>query len=100
MRESNGNEKFAELSASVPPSIKVFIHPHRRLDAVRIHWSFSKSFQTTCSSTTVGRVDGPAGLELALGSGDVDVTFEGGCAREAGGQVERAVERQLALGPN
>jgi cyclophilin-like protein len=38
---------------------------------------FYKSFSTTYSYTKIGKVDEPAGLEAALGSDNVVVTFEG-----------------------
>jgi hypothetical protein len=37
---------------------------------------FYKSFRTTYRYTNIGRVDDPAGLEAALGSENVAVSFE------------------------
>ena len=79
MTELNGNEKFAKLSgtvpahASVPASIRtgdLMLYDSNTLVL------FYKSFSTTYSYTKIGKVDDPAGLEAALGSADVAVTFE------------------------
>jgi hypothetical protein len=83
MTELNGNEKFARLpgtvpaQASTPASIQagdLMLHGSNTLVL------FYKSFPTTYSYTKIGKVDDPAGLEAALGSGNVAVTFE--CMRE------------------
>jgi hypothetical protein len=37
---------------------------------------FYESFTTTYRYTKIGQVDDPAGLKVALGSGNVAVTFE------------------------
>ena len=79
MTELNGNEKFVRLPGSMPTE-------ESRLSSIRtgdlmLYGSstlvlFYKSFPTTYSYTRVGRVDDPAGLDVALGSGNVAVTFE------------------------
>jgi hypothetical protein len=79
MTELNGNEKFARLSvilptqAATPPAIRtgdlMMYGPNTLV-------LFYKSFRTTYSYTTIGRLDDSAGLDTVLGSGDVEVTFE------------------------
>ena len=79
MTELNGNEKFARLRpavpahASTPPSIRTGDLMLYGSDTLVL---FYKSFSTTYSYTPVGQVDDPAGLEAALGSGNIAVTFE------------------------
>ena len=79
MTELNGNEKFARLSASVPTQASTPSAIHTG-DLMMYGSStlvlFYKSFPTTYSYTHIGRVDEPAGLAVARGSGNVDVTFE------------------------
>ena len=79
MAELNGNEKFARLPgkvparASTPSSIKtgdLMLYGSNTLVL------FYKSFSTTYSYTKIGQLDDPKGLEAALGSGNVAVTFE------------------------
>jgi len=79
MTELNGNEKFARLSTSVPA--RASTPPSIQTGDLMLYGSdtlvlFYKSFRTTYSYTNIGRVDDPSGLEAALGSGNVDVTFE------------------------
>jgi hypothetical protein len=78
MTELNRNEKFARLATNVPvrPSTPASI----RTGDLMLYGSdtlvlFYKSFRTTYSYTAIGRIDDPEGLEGALGTGDVDVTF-------------------------
>ena len=79
MTELNGNEKLFRLPdtmparASTPASIQtgdLMLYGSSTLVL------FYKSFSTTYSYTKIGRIDDPAGLEAALGSGNVAVTFE------------------------
>jgi hypothetical protein len=79
MNELNGNEKFARLSVNVPTQAST--PPTIRSGDLMMYGSntlvlFYKSFRTTYSYTNIGRVDDPAGLEAALGSGNADVSFE------------------------
>jgi len=78
MTELNRNEKFARLSTNVPvrPSTPASI----RTGDLMLYGSdtlvlFYKSFHTTYSYTAIGRIDDPEGLAVALGTGDVNVTF-------------------------
>ena len=79
MTELNGNEKLFRLPgtlparASTPSSIQT---GDLMLYGPNTLVLFYKSFPTTYSYTTIGRIDDPAGLEAALGSGTVAVTFE------------------------
>ena len=79
MTELNGNEKLARLPgtmparASTPSSIQT---GDMMLYGSNTLVLFYKSFSTTYSYTEIGQIDDPAGLEAALGSGNVAVTFE------------------------
>ena len=86
MTDLNGNEKFGELSAGVPT--RASIPPAIQAGDVMMYGSrtlvlFYKSFRTRYSYTNIGRVNDPAGLEAALGSGNIDVVFE--CRRQREG---------------
>jgi hypothetical protein len=79
MTELNGNEKLFRLPgtmparASTPSSIQT---GDLMLYGASTLVLFYKSFPTTYSYTTIGRIDDPAGLEAGVGSGSVAVTFE------------------------
>jgi hypothetical protein len=78
MKELNGNEKFATLATSVP--VRASTPASIRAGDLMLYGSntlvlFYKSFRTTYRYTAIGRIDEPAGLEAALGIGDIDVTF-------------------------
>jgi hypothetical protein len=78
MTELNRNEKFATLSTSVP--VRASTPASIRSGDLMLYGSntlvlFYKPFRTTYSYTVIGRIDEPAGLETALGTGDVEVMF-------------------------
>jgi len=79
MTELNGNEKLFRLPgamparASTPSSIQTGDLMLYGSSTVVL---FYKSFSTTYTYTKIGRIDDPAGLEAAVGSGSIAVTFE------------------------
>ena len=81
MSELNGNEKYYYLdtglptNASRPSGIKT---GDLMLYGDSCLVLFYKSFSTSYSYTPIGRIDDPAGLAAALGSGSVQVTFRKG----------------------
>ncbi|WP_153798520.1 cyclophilin-like fold protein [Foetidibacter luteolus] len=79
MAELNGNEKYYDLSRSLPANAS---NPRSiQTGDLMLYGSntlvlFYKTFSTSFSYTRIGRIDNEAGLANALGSGNVSVTFE------------------------
>jgi hypothetical protein len=79
MTELNGNEKYYDLSKSLPTnsanpgSIKI---GDLMLYGSKTLVLFYKSFSTPYSYTKLGSIDDPTGLEEALGTGNVSVTLD------------------------
>lgn len=79
MSEMNGNEKYYYLQGSLPTASS---NPGTiRTGDLMLYGSscvvlFYETFPTSYSYTRLGRVENPAGLASALGSGDATVTFE------------------------
>jgi len=79
MSELNGNEKYSRLAEPLPAEDA---NPETLRTGDLMLWQadtlvlFYKTFRTTYSYTRVGRIDDPADLAAALGSGSVTVTFE------------------------
>lgn len=79
MSELNNNEKFAELSRSLPTiaSNPGTIHNGDiMLYGARTVVIFYKTFSSSYSYTRIGKIDNPDGLANALGTGSVSVVFE------------------------
>ena len=79
MKELNGNEKYFDLPNNLPASAS---NPGTiQTGDLMLYGSntlvlFYKSFSTSYSYTRIARVENPAGLAAALGSGNITVKFE------------------------
>ena len=78
MSELNGNEKYHDLSTSLPTASVPYATI--RTGDLLLYGNncvvlFYKTFSSGYSYTPLGRLTDPAGLAEAVGSGDVTVTF-------------------------
>ena len=79
MVELNGNEKYVDLPRSLPTNAS---NPGTIQNGDLMLYGYStlvlfyKSFSTSYSYTRLGRIDDVTGLVAALGSGNVNVSFE------------------------
>ena len=79
MIELNGNEKYVDLSRSLPTSAsnpRTIQNGDLMLYGSSTLVLFYKSFSTSYSYTKIGRIDDVTGLVAALGSGNVSMTYE------------------------
>jgi hypothetical protein len=79
MTELNGNEKYYRLPGKLPtkPSNPGKIeNGDLMIYGANTLVLFYKSFPTSYSYTRLGRINDPAALDAAVGSGNVAVTFE------------------------
>ena len=79
MKELNGNEKYFDLTENLPTNAsnpKTIQNGDLMLYGSNTLVLFYKTFSTSYSYTKIGKVDNPEDLQTALGSGNVNVTFE------------------------
>lgn len=79
MSEMNGNEKYYYLSGNLPTAATnpgTIQAGDLMLYGASCLVLFYETFRTSYSYTRLGRVDNPSGLAVALGTGNVTVTFE------------------------
>ena len=79
MIELNGNEKYTDLSRSLP--VNAFNPVTIQSGDLMLYGSstlvlFYKTFSTSYSYTRIGRIDDVTGLVAALGIGNVSIAFE------------------------
>lgn len=78
MTEMNGNEKYYNLNGNLPTDT---FRPGTIHTGDLLLWGsntvvlFYETFSSSYSYTRVGKIDNPAGLAAALGSGNVRVSF-------------------------
>lgn len=79
MTEMNRNEKYYDLTNSLPTSAS---RPGTIQNGDLMLWGgstlvlFYKTFSSSYSYTSLGRIANPSGLSAALGTGNVTVSFE------------------------
>ncbi len=78
MEELNGNEKFSNLSFTLPSNPENF--EEIKAGDLMLYTTdclvlFYKTFPTDYSYTKIGYIDDPKGLEEAVGKGNIEVTF-------------------------
>lgn len=79
MTELNGNEKYFHFPTNLPTDAS---NPGTIKTGDLMLWQanslvlFYKTFTTSYSYTKIGRIDNPSELSSAVGSGNVEVTFE------------------------
>ena len=79
MVELNGNEKYVDLPRSLPTSAAnpgTIQNGDLMLYGSSTLVLFYKTFSTSYTYTKLGRIDDVTGLVAALGTGDINVTFE------------------------
>ena len=78
MKELNNNEKFAQLSKSLPTEATIPANIQAgdlMLYGTNTLVLFYENFRTTYSYTKIGHIDNVTGLMAALGCGSISVTF-------------------------
>ena len=79
MVELNGNEKYVDLPGNLPAKASnpgTIQNGDLMLYGANTLVLFYKAFSTSYPYTRLGRINDPAGLAAAVGSGNVAVTFE------------------------
>ena len=79
MIELNGNEKYFHFSTDLPTDASdpgTIRAPHLMLWGANSLVLFYKTFATSYSYTRLGRIENPSELLSAVGSGNIEVTFE------------------------